>query len=280
MSVNLMLVVLFAAVLHASWNAIIKAGSEKFLDTALVSTGAAFVAAIMLPLEPLPARVSWLYLGASVAIHFGYFSFVALALRAGDLSYVYPIMRGTAPLITGLGAIVVVKEPLTFGGWLGIVLLSLGILTLTGDSWRLGKFRFPPTAFGLANALVIASYTLVDGIGIRLSGNAESYVSWLFFLNAFPLLTLALATRPQSLVTHLKKNWGTGLLGGLCTIGSYGLSLWAMTYAPIALVAALRETSVIFATIIAAVFLNERFGATRYLAAGMVTVGAAAMKVF
>ena len=280
MSVNLMLVVLFAAVLHASWNAILKAGSEKFLDTALVTTGAAFVAAFPLLLGPLPAAASWPYLGASVAIHFVYFSFVALAFRAGDLSYVYPIMRGTAPLITGLVALVAVKEPLTFGGWLGIALLSLGILTLTGDSWRLGKLRLPPTVFSLANALVIASYTVVDGIGIRLSDNAPAYVSWLFFLNAFPLLALALATRPQAFRTHVKKNWGTGLLGGLCTAGSYGLSLWAMTYAPIALVAALRETSVIFATLIAAIFLNERFGTIRYVAAGMVTVGAAAMKVF
>lgn len=279
LSINLMLVVLFAAVLHATWAAIIKAGSEKFLDTVMVATGAGLVVAFALLLGPLPARASWPYLSASVAIHCGYFSLVALAFRAGDLSYVYPIMRGTAPLITGLAAIVAVKEPLTFGGWLGIVLLSLGILTLAGDAWRLGKFRFPSTAFSLANALVIASYTLVDGIGIRLSGNALSYVSWLFFLNAFPLLTLALATRPQAFWAHLKKNWGTGLLGGLCTAGSYGLSLWAMTYAPIALVAALRETSVIFATIIAAIFLNERFGANRYVAAGMVTVGAAAMKV-
>lgn len=279
MSVTLMLVVLIAAVLHASWNAIIKAGSEKFLDTTLVATGAACIAAFTLLLVPLPDPASWPYLGASVTIHFGYFSFIARAYQASDLSYIYPIMRGTAPLLTGLVAIVAVQEALTFGGWLGIALLSLGILILTGDSWRLGKFPFLPTAVGLANALVIVSYTIVDGIGTRLSHNAPSYVSWLFFLNVFPLLTFALATRRQALLVHLQKHWRTGLLGGLCTMGAYGLSLWAMTHAPIALVAALRETSVIFATIIAAIFLDEHFGTTRYVAASMVTAGAAAMKV-
>lgn len=274
-----MLVVLFAAALHASWNAIIKAGSEKFADTVLVTMGAAFIAALMLPWIPPPAVASWPYLGASVLIHCAYFSCVALAYRSGDLSYAYPLMRGTAPLLTALLAGFVLNEPLTLGGNIGILLLSSGILILAGDSWRSGQFGLAPTAYGLMNAVVITIYTLVDGVGIRLAYRAESYVSWLFFLNAFPFLALSFFRQRQSFTAQLKTHWTKGLVGGLCTFSSYGLALWAMTHVPIALVAALRETSVIFGTVIAAVFLRERFSPSRYVAAALVTAGAVAMKV-
>jgi len=275
---GLMFLVLFAAALHASWNAIVKAGSETFLDTVLVAMGAALVAGLMLPLLSLPAPASWPYLVASVAIHCAYFSLVALAYRTGDLSYAYPIMRGSAPLLTAWVAGILVGEPLTSGEWVGILLASLGILTLTGDSWQSGQFRPAPTALGLANGAVIVAYTVVDGIGVRLAGHAASYVAWLFFLNAFPLFALALARRPKALKGRIQAHWAKGVLGGACTIGSYGLALWVMAQSPIALVAALRESSVIFGTIIAAVFLKERFGAPRYIAASMVTAGAVAMK--
>ncbi len=274
-----MLVVLIAAALHASWNALIKAGAEKFTDTVLVTLGAAFIAGLTLPWIPPPASPSWPYLVASVLIHFAYFSCVAVAYRTGDLSYAYPIMRGVAPLLTALVASVTVDEPLTSGGKAGILLLSSGILTLAGDSLSSGQFGLAPTAFGLMNAVVIAIYTIVDGIGTRLAGNAGSYVSWLFFLNAFPFLALALSRRRQLFTAQVKARWLAGLVGGFCTFCSYGLVLWAMTHVPIALVAALRETSVIFGTVIAAVVLKERFSQTRYIAAGLITAGAVAMKV-
>ena len=274
-----MLVVLLAAALHASWNAIIKAGSDKFHDTGLVTIGAAIVPGLLLPWIPLPAPTSWPYLAASVVIHFGYFSLVALAYRAGDLSYTYPIMRGVAPMLTALVASLMVDESLTVGGKIGILLLSAGILTLAGDNWWSGRFDFAATAFGLLNAVVISMYTLVDGIGIRLAGKPESYICWLFFLTALPFLALSLLRQRRLFTAQLKSRWAMGLIGGLCTFGSYGLVLWAMTHVPIALVAALRETSVIFGTVIAAVFLRERFGPSRYVAAGLVTAGAVAMKV-
>ncbi len=271
-----MLVVLLATFLHASWNAIIKAGSDKFADTVLVTIGAAIVPGFLLPWIPLPAPSSWLYLAASVVIHFGYFSLVALAYRAGDLSYAYPIMRGVAPMLTALVAGFMVNEPLSIGGKIGIPLLCSGILTLTSDSWWSGKVGFTPTAIGLTNAVVISMYTLV---GLRLAGKPESYICWLFFLTPLPFVAFSLLRQPQLFTAQLKSRWSAGLLGGLCTCTSYGLALYAMAYIPIALVAALRETSVIFGTIIAAVFLKERFGPSRYVAAGLVTAGAVAMKV-
>jgi len=275
-----MFLVLFGAALHATWNAIIKAGSDTLLDTILVTCGAASIAALALPFVPLPEKASWPYLAASVAIHFGYFSLVALAYRTGELSCAYPIMRGSAPPLTAVVAAVIVREPMSLGAWLGIALISAGILTLTGDSWRSGRLHFATCGFGLLNAIVIVAYTLVDGIGVRLSGNAWSYILWLFVLIPFPLLGLVLLTRPRAFVTQLHTRWKPGFLGGVCTTSSYGLALWAMTVAPIALVAALRETSVIFGTVFASLFLKERFGLVRYLAAAAVTAGAVAIKLF
>jgi len=274
-----MFLVLLGAALHATWNAIVKAGSDTLLDTVLVACGAAGIAALALPFVPLPDNACWPYLGTSVAIHVAYFNLVALAYRTGDLSFAYPIMRGAAPPLTALVAAVTVREPLSTGAWLGIASISAGILALTGDSYRAGRLPFAPAGFGLLNAVVIAAYTLVDGVGVRLAGVAWSYILWNFVLVPLPLLGLILLTRPQAFATHLRARWKAGCLGGMCTTVSYSVALWAMTLAPIALVAALRETSVIFGTIFASLFLKERFGLVRYLAAGAVTAGALAIRL-
>ncbi|HEY3305606.1 MAG TPA: DMT family transporter [Candidatus Binatia bacterium] len=270
---------MFAAALHASWNAIIKAGSDKFNDTVLILIGAAVFPGLLLPWIPLPAAASWPYLIASVIIHFAYFSLVAMAYRVGDLSYTYPIMRGVAPMLTALTASILIGEALTPGGKLGVALLCLGILTLTSESWWSKKFGFLPTAIALSNAIVISMYTIVDGIGLRLAGDPVSYICWLFFLQPVPFIPLLVFRHRERFITQLKSRWPASLLGGLCTCTSYGLAMYAMAYIPIALVAALRETSVIFGTIIAAIFLRERFGPIRYVAAGLVTAGAMVMKV-
>jgi drug/metabolite transporter (DMT)-like permease len=279
MPISWMVVVLFAAALHASWNAIIKAGSDKFNDTVLILIGAAVFPGLLLPWIPLPAAASWPYLIASVIIHFAYFSLVAMAYRVGDLSYTYPIMRGVAPMLTALTASILIGEALTPGGKLGVALLCLGILTLTSESWWSKKFGFLPTAIALSNAIVISMYTIVDGIGLRLAGDPVSYICWLFFLQPVPFIPLLVFRHRECFITQLKSRWPASLLGGLCTCTSYGLAMYAMAYIPIALVAALRETSVIFGTIIAAIFLRERFGPIRYVAAGLVTAGAMVMKV-
>jgi drug/metabolite transporter (DMT)-like permease len=274
-----MFLVLLGAALHATWNAIIKAGSDTLLDTVLVTCGGASIALLTLPFVPLPARASWPYLGTSMAIHLAYFRLVASTYRTGDLSYTYPIMRGSAPPLTALAAAVIVREPLSFGAWMGLGLISAGILALAGDSYRSGRFPLAPTALGLLNAVVIVGYTLVDGIGVRLSANPWSYILWLLVLVPLPLLGSVLLVRPQAFVGQLGPRWKASLLGGGCTVVSYGIALWAMTVAPIPLVAALRETSVIFGTVFASLFLKERFGLVRYLAAGAVTAGAVAIRL-
>lgn len=280
MSGFVMTAVLFAALLHASWNAIVKSGSDKFLDTILIACGAAMVSAATLPFLPLPAAQSWPYLIASAVIHLAYFALVAAAYRTGDLSYTYPIMRGTAPLLTALVAGFFIAERLTAGGWGGILLISAGILLLAANQWRRRQFHLSQTLFALGNAVVICIYTLVDGIGTRLSGNSFSYVGWMLVLDGVMLAAFVFARHGEAVMRQIKSRWHFGIGGGLCTWASYAIALWAMTRAPVALVAALRETSVIFGTVLAAVVLKEKFSNARYAAAFLVCAGAVSLKVF
>jgi drug/metabolite transporter (DMT)-like permease len=274
-----MLIVLFAAFLHAAWNAFIKSGDNKLVETTLLVIGAGAIAGAILPFVPAPAQASWLFLGASVAIHCAYFSLVALAYRTGELSFAYPMMRGSAPLFTAILTVFVVGEPIHGGGWIGILLLCAGILWLGRDGWRSTNSQKHALAFALLNAIVIVAYTIVDGLGVRASRNAWSYVLWLFFLNTFPLLAIGFARDARAVLSAPLRGWGKGFAGGLCTVFAYGLALWAMTQAPIALVAALRETSVLIGTALGALLLKERFGLNRWLAAALITAGAVAMKI-
>lgn len=274
-----MLVILFAALLHAVWNALIKSGGDKLIESMLLSTSAGILALVALLFLPAPDPASWLYLAASVAIHPLYFCLVAFAYREGDMSFAYPLMRGTAPLLTALVTAAVLGEQLGIGGWSGVALLCAGVLGLALDGRRAAPIRRRAWVIGLVNAAVIVGYTIVDGLGVRASGHAWSYVLWMFFLNAFPMLVIGIATDASALASLSRSAWIKGFLGGSCAIGSYGLALWAMTQAPIALVAALRETSVLFGTAIAAVALKEQFGRTRWVAASLIMAGAAAMKL-
>jgi drug/metabolite transporter (DMT)-like permease len=274
-----MAIVLFAAALHAGWNALVRASDDKFHDTVLIVIGAAVWTALLLPLAPIPAVESWPYLAASVLIHVAYFSLVAFTYRSGELSFAYPLMRGSAPVMSSVAAALLLDESPTSGGWAGVLLISCGIIALAGDAWRNGTFRATSAAFALANAVVIVIYTIVDGQGARLSGHAFSYTGWMFLLTAPLLLAIATVTQGKQILRHVHQHWSRGLIGGACTLASYGLALWAMTHAPIALVAALRESSVVFAAIIAAAFLKEPATRLRYISIFTVVAGAVAIKV-
>jgi drug/metabolite transporter (DMT)-like permease len=277
---SVMAIVLFAAALHAGWNALVRASAQKFQNTVSIVLGAAVWTACLLPLAPLPAVASWPYLAASVLIHVAYFALVAFAYRGGELSFAYPLMRGSAPALSAVAAALVLQESPSPGGWAGVLLISGGVLVLAGDSWRSGTFRAAPALFALANAGVIMVYTLVDGRGARLSGNAFSYTGWMFLLTAPLLLAIAVLGQGREALQGFRLGWRRGLLGGACTLASYGLALWAMTRAPIALVAALRETSVVFAAILAAAFLKEPITRLRYVSIITVCAGAVVIKIF
>lgn len=275
-----MLAVLLGAAFHASWNALVKSGSDPFLDTVLITSCLTAVMAILLLFLPLPQPSSWRFLAASVLIHIAYYGFLVLAYRWGDLSLVYPIMRGTAPAFTALLAAALLGEQLSWGGWTGVFLVSGGVLLLTAEPPHSREVRLAPVVFALLNAAVIVGYTLVDGLGARLSGNAFSYTGWMLLLTGVLVFIASLAFRGRHVTDHVLANWKKGVLGGGCTFASYSLALWAMTKVPIAPVAALRETSIIFSALLAAFVLKERLTLLRCVSIAVVTAGAIVLKVF
>jgi len=274
--------VLFGALLHASWNALIKSGRDTSLDTALIHVMGCVVALPLLLWVGLPLPAAWPWLAASLVIHVGYYIALAGAYRHGDLGLTYPIMRGLGPLlvavILGVSGGGIIDEKLSSATLLGVAGISGGVL-LVGLSRVSGGSHRRALQFALLNALIIASYTIVDGIGVRASGNALQYVALLFLLDGLPYFLLVMhsrgkAERPAAWA-HMRMRWPLALLGTLASLGSYAIALWAMTRAPVAAVAALRETSVLFAAVLGTWLLKEPFGARR--AAGTLCIVAGVM---
>jgi drug/metabolite transporter (DMT)-like permease len=273
------LAVLGAGFLHAGWNALLKSspGGDALLDTATVVAGSSLWGLAVVPFVPLPAAAAWPYMAMSAVIHFGYYLTLAQAYRTGDLSFAYPLMRGTAPLIVALLGIAFLRELPTAPMALGILLISLGIVSIAFVQRRAHPRSAAYWAF--ANAALIAVYTLVDATGARASGNAASYVSWLIFLEALPFLVWVVSRRGHAAVRYLRSSATRGLIGGACSLAAYGIVLWAMTRAPVAAVAALRETSVLFAALMGSLWLKESFGLPRLAGAVSVVLGIAMLKL-
>ena len=280
MSIEVSFAVLLAALLHASWNAMIKGGSDVLMDTAAIVVGAGLVAAPFAFVVPLPDPASWPYIFASIVTHLAYYFFMVSAYRSGDLSLVYPLMRGVAPLLTGMLAIVWMREWPGALGWIGMLLISLGVIALALRPAGRGTLHGHggAVAFALANAVVIAVYTIIDGSGARLAGNPWSYIVWLFLLDTLPFTLFLLATRRQTFVEEIADRWRRGLVGGGLSAAAYAISVWAMTKAPVALVASLRETSVLFATLIGARLLKEHLTPRRWAGVAAVVVGVITLK--
>ena len=282
MTLEVSFAVLLAALLHASWNAMIKGGSDVLMDTAAIVVGAGVIALPCLLLVPLPAPASWPYIIASIVTHLAYYFFMVSAYRSGDLSLVYPLMRGVAPLLTGVLAIFLMHEWPGTLGWAGMLLISLGVVALAFRPPRVGPALHGhgrAVGYALANAVVIAVYTIIDGSGARLSGNAWSYIVWLFALDALPFSVYLLVTRRREFLAALAERRQRGLIGGGLSAAAYAISVWAMTKAPVALVASLRETSVLFATLIGARLLKEHLTPRRWLGVVAVAAGVVALKV-
>jgi drug/metabolite transporter (DMT)-like permease len=277
-SLGVTLAVLGAGFLHALWNALLKsAAGDPLLDTALVVAGTSAACLPLLPFVPLPLREAWPFAMASMAIHFGYYLLLTGAYRRGDLSFAYPLMRGVAPLLVTLLGVVFLNEVLRPSMVAGIALISAGILTI---AWfASGRHTLGAAAYALANAAVIAIYTLIDGAGARAAGSPWSYAVWLMFLEGLPFIAWIVWKRGRPAVDYLAVRWRRGLLAGVASFGAYAIALWAMTRAPVAVVAALREVSVVFAALMGAFFLKESFGWRRLAGAVGVAVGVAALKL-
>ncbi|MFW1801854.1 EamA family transporter [Acinetobacter nematophilus] len=276
MSTAIFGLILLAAAFHATWNAIVKAGSNKFLTTVLVTASAAVFAMLLLPFFPMPNSASWIYILASTGIQILYFGMVAKIYHIADMGLTYPLMRGTAPLIVAVLATVLLHEKLELQAWLGIITISMGILSMIFAAPKTGRKGI---GLALLNAILIASYTLVDGYGIRLSGSPISYILWSFVLSGLIFFIFALKMQYRQMGDYLRSNWHLGLIGGIGSFFSYGLALWAMTLAPVAIVAALRETSILFATLITIFILKERATVTRILSSCIILIGALLLRI-
>lgn len=281
MSHDVALAVLFAAAIHAAWNAAIKRGRDPLFETTMVHAWVAAPAAIAVLLLPLPGPAAAVCIAASTAIHCVYYHALAAAYRHGDLSFAYPVMRGSAPLLTALLGVVLFDERLAPAGWVGIVAICAGVLAIGLASAR-GvdpEARRRSLGWALLTAATIVAYTLVDSIGARSAPNAAAYLAWLALLEGPVLFVAVLAHRGRALVDYARARGIAPLAAGVASMLSYGVALWAMTRAPVALVAALRETSVLFALLIARALLKERFGPMRWAGAASIVAGVAALRL-
>jgi drug/metabolite transporter (DMT)-like permease len=280
MTTAVTLAVLVAAFCHASWNAIIRMRGDKLISMTLLVTAAGVLALPTLPFISPPPAAAWRYLIASAVIHTGYNTFLALSYVHGELTKVYPLVRGSAPLLTLAVSLVALDEavgPLTVAG---IVVLGLGIMSLALDQgWRVLLASPRGILYAAATSLCIAGYTLSDGLGARASGNPHHYVLWLFALDMGPLLVGVVALRGRAFFAAAAENWRAGLLGGFLSLVAYWIVIWAFTVAPIPIVAALRETSILFAVLIGMAALGERLTPARAGAIVLVLFGLVLMRL-
>lgn len=272
-----MSLVLLGAILHASWNALVKSSADKTLDTALIHVLCSLVAIPVCLYVGFPPPDTWPFIATSLIIHIGYYFALSGAYRNGDLGLTYPLMRGTAPMLVALTSTLLLGEDLSLLGGLGVALISGGVLML-GASAGLMQHR-KAVWFALSNAVLIAIYTVVDAKGAQLSGNPAQYIALLFALDGWPFALLVFLHRRGKIWPYVHRRWPLALGGAFASVGSYAIALWAMTEAPVAMVAALRETSVLFAAVLGAWFLKEQWTRNRALGTVSVVLGVMALRL-
>lgn len=271
--------VLIAAAMHATWNALVKARDDRFASITLTSFGMTLSAVPFLFFVDVPAANVWPWIVASVIIHIGYRLFLIRAYDHGDLAQTYPLARGTAPLITAIGGVFVLSEVPSHLAMLGILLLSLGTLLM---SLRGGHVAVPNRAavgYALTTSLCIAGYTLADGSGVRLAPTAASYAAWLFVCDGLCAIAIGIFYRGRKLLGASPGEWTNGIVAGFLSSAAYAIAMWAMTKAPVASVASLRETSILFAMLISVLALGERMTRWRGAAALSIVFGVIALRL-
>ncbi len=270
--------VLFGALLHAGWNALIKSSSDKAMDTALLQVLGCVVGLPLVAVVGWPPAHAWPYIGASVAIHLGYYTALSRAYHHGELGLAYPLMRGTAPLLVALSTAAAVGESPSALSWAGVVGVCAGVLALGLSRQALQAPR--SVGFALANAVIIAAYTITDALGARASGNALQYVAALYVVHGWPFALLVLARRGvPAFRSYASVRWPLAAVGAMASMVSYGIALWAMTRAPVATVAALRETSVLFAALLGTWLLKEAFTPQRAAGTALILAGVVALRL-
>lgn len=274
--------VLFGALLHASWNALVKSSHDKALDTAVIHLVGSVIGIPLLMLTGLPPMAAWPYIAASMVIHIGYYIALTGAYKHGDLGLTYPLMRGVGPVLVALSATLTLGETLTPIAWVGVLGVCSGVLVLGLSRRALDQPK--AVAFALTNAVIIAVYTVVDALGARMAvqhgGNVFQYVALLFVLDGWPFALIVLRQRGMTMaLPYARARLPVASFAAIASVGSYGIALWAMTRAPVATVAALRETSVLFAALLGSWFLKEAFTLRRAIGTAVIVAGVMALRL-
>lgn len=272
MTVWVLVAVIAAAFMHATWNALIKLGTSKLTSMLILTVVQGGFGLIIALTRPMPDPHVWLWLLASGVFHSAYKLFLAYAYEQGDLSRVYPIARGTAPMVVLVISALFLADKIADWEYVGIIILGLGILLMARGVFSSGESR-KLLPFALGSAMATAGYSIVDGLGAREAGDAVAYVGWLFALDAVFFTPCCLALRGRSVLQANRKAWIMGSIAAVFSYGAYAIAVWAMTVAPIALVAALRETSILFAVLIGAVAFGEKMNLQKGIAAALIVAG-------
>ena len=270
--------VLIAALLHACWNAIIKFGDDKLQGMVLLSVAHGLIGLMLIAIFPIPSKESWWLLAGSVLFHLMYKTFLTFAYMRGDLSRVYPIARGTAPMIVLVISLIALSDVVLASQIFGIVLVGLGITLMAWGVFAHGEER-ALIPYALLAAVGTAGYSLFDGLGARVSGSVSGYIGWLFFLDAFLFTVGGVAIKGHAVLPKSVKIWMLGLIAGVCSVAAYWIAVWAMTLAPIALVTALREVSVLFAVLIGVLFFKDKAMVGKIFAGLVIVAGVIAIRL-
>jgi len=273
------MLVLLAAAMHAGWNTIVKMRGDRLVVMGLIAAAGGIIFLPGLFLFAAPAPQVWPILALSIAIRCLYSFFLCYAYDHGDLGQVYPIARGTAPLLVAIGAFVIVRESLSLAAFLGIMCLVAGVLSLIFDRGTRLKENKHAVIYALLTALCIAAYTVVDGIGVRNSGSVMGFAAWLTVGDGIFLFLVAAVVRGREAIVRVaRENYTACLAGGLMQAGAYWIIIVALSVAPMAMVSALRETSVLFAAVLSTLILKEGMGVWRFISASLITFGMVVMR--
>ncbi len=279
MTTGVFVMVLGAALLHAAWNALVKVNADRLVMIAIMMMSQVGIAMLVVPFVAFPTPQAWPYIWASTVLNTAYCVFLINAYRHGDLSHVYPISRGSAPLIVAVISVAIVGETLSRQAGLSVVIIALGIMSLTLTRGAAGFKEPRALLYALGTGVFIAGYTIVDGLGARLADSAHSYTFWVHLVNGIPIALIALYLRRGRILMSVRQSWKVGVLGGMISLLAYWIVIWAMTQAPLALVSAVRETSMVFAVLLGVFVLRERLDLARLASIGTTLIGTVMLKL-
>jgi drug/metabolite transporter (DMT)-like permease len=278
-SVGVTFAVLGAATLHAGWNAAAHGITDRLVGFVLIGASCSLCALLVLPFVAAPARAAWPFIIASFLTHIAYNLLLMRSYELGDFNQMYPLARGTSPLVVAVAAAVFVGEDLSLTHLLGVIVISVGLMTLVGAGGRPGRHELPALSAAVITGLAIATYTVLDGVGVRRSGSTGGYIAWLFLLQGLAMPIGAFAVRGRSMFTRMRGLVLIGVLSGVASFAAYGIVIWAQTQAPLATVAALREVSIVVGAILGALLFHERFGKWRVIGSTLAVIGIALLEL-